>query len=86
MNSCPFCNGEVIKYSSMNGYPTMQTAIENMLSMFGGQPKHDERLSMGIQLQDGNRLCWDSSAREYAVCDVEIRYCPFCGKELEPKS
>ena len=86
MSDCRFCNGNVIKAGSMNGYPTMEMALNRFMNVFSiefcfGQEK-DETLSLGIQLQHGNRLCWDSSSREYATLDVEIQYCPFCGKEL----
>ena len=85
MADCPFCNGSVIKPDSVNGNPTMLMAINNLLSVFGYEPKHEDKLSLGIQLQHGNRLCWDSSAQEYAVLEVEIRYCPFCRRELVRK-
>lgn len=83
MNSCPFCNGEVIEPDSVcDGLPTIGMTIDRLSAAFGFTPKKSSRCSLGIQLQGKNRLCWDNSAREYALLDVEIRYCPFCGREL----
>ena len=88
MSDCRFCNGEVIKPGSVGpGLPTISMAVDQLCAAFGYRPsnKDKEKCHLGIQLQHGNRLCWDSSAREYATLDVEIQFCPFCGSKLEYK-
>jgi len=85
---CRFCNGEAISCDDVGeGIQTMSMMVDAMFeNLFGyTEKKKNDYLKNGIQLQRGNRLCFDSSAREYAVLDIEIRYCPFCGKELEPE-
>lgn len=86
MKECRFCNGEVISGESIgDGIPTALMAIDSLASAFEfGEKKNKESCEDGIQLRSGNRLCWDNSSREYATQDVEIRFCPFCGKVLEP--
>lgn len=89
MNNCKFCNGEVIEPGSVgDGFQNMSMMIDRLQYAFGFEAKSQTfgYCKNGIQLQNGNRLCWDNSAREYALLDVEIRYCPFCGRELEYKS
>ena len=67
MSECRFCNGEFIEPGSVgDGLPTISMAIDRLSEAFGFAPKKPTRCSLGIQLQNGNRLCWDNSAREYA--------------------
>ena len=79
--NCPFCNGEVIEAENYRGGGTPN--ISMMLETLSGK-KHEKNgyCSNGIQLENGNQLCFDNSAREYTLLSVEIKYCPFCGKEL----
>ena len=83
MAKCDFCEGIPIEAEYVSGgIQTMEMMIGNLAAAFGDIKKNNERLENGIQLQDGNKLCFDSSAREYAVLSIEIKHCPFCGKEL----
>ena len=90
MEECMFCSGAVIKPTDVLGSNrNMAMAIEMFGNAFGYKPlksRNQETCTNGIQLQNGNRLCFDNSGREYAMLDVEIRYCPFCGRELEYES
>jgi len=88
MGDCRFCNGEVIKPDDVGiGLQTVSMMLDRLCFGVGYDRPHrnTEQCSLGIQLQNGNRLCWDSSAREYATLDVEIQFCPFCGSKLEYK-
>lgn len=80
MNECIFCSGTPIdaEYCG-DGIKTMGM----MLGMLFGAGKSETECNNGIQLQHGNMLVFDNSAREYAPLSIEIRYCPFCGKELK---
>ena len=83
MDDCKFCAGKAIsaEYAG-EGIKTMGM----MLGMLFGMDKDNENeLNNGIQLQEGNELTFDNSAREYAPLAIEIKYCPFCGKELVHK-
>ena len=87
MTNCAFCNGEVIEaeYAS-EGFQTMSMMVDSISSIFGfGKKDKPTKCKNGIQLQEGNKLYFDSSAREYSLLGIEIKYCPFCGKELEQK-
>lgn len=78
---CAFCAGKVINAEyAQDGIKTMGMMLSMLMGRFD---EVKEKCDNGIQLQDGNKLCFDNSAREYAVLSVDIRYCPFCGKELK---
>ena len=53
-----------------------------MLDTLFGKNEKPDHCQNGIQLTDGNKLCFDNSACEYRLLAVDIKYCPFCGKEL----
>jgi len=82
MDECRFCSGKPVKaeYSFGGGYNTMRM----MLGMIVGRYEdEDDPVVEGIQLKRGNLLIFDSSSGEYVRLGVDIKYCPFCGKELE---
>ena len=56
-----------------------------MLGVMAGLGNDQERdyAYNGIMLKNGNMLCFDNSAGEYAELAIDINYCPFCGKELK---
>lgn len=82
MNDCAFCNGKLISAEYVGqGIITMSMMVG---MLFGGGSDDEERdyAYNGIIIKDGNRLCFDNSAGEYAELSLEIKHCPFCGKEL----
>lgn len=85
MNDCRFCNGDVIEAEYCgDGFKTMGMMLDVLMARFGSGKKESEECKNGIQLQNGNRLAFDNSACEYATLEIEIMYCPFCGRELHP--
>ena len=80
MDDCMFCSGCPVKAEYVGqGIKTMSM----MLGMMFGRDEDEDECNNGIQLQNGNQLVFDNSAREYAPLSIDIRYCPFCGKELK---
>jgi len=87
-NNCKFCAGKIVHSHSIatkGGYRTMHEMV-NML--FGKEdPDEDEygplAVSDGVRLVYGNRMRFDTSSQEYVPHELEINYCPFCGKELK---
>lgn len=77
---CRFCSENPVRAECTvgDGFKTMGM----MIDMLFGRPSDDDRLENGIQLQDGNLLCFDNSAREYVPLGIRIGYCPLCGREL----
>ena len=82
-HECRFCSENPVKAECTvgNGIKTMSM----MIGMLFGRMSDDDRLEDGIQLQDGNLLCFDNSSREYVPLGVRIGYCPMCGRELTQK-
>ena len=81
--ACLFCQGKPISGTPVgNGIDTFHTMISKI---FGGHEEQDQ-LNNGIQLLRGNVLCADSSSMEYNPIEIEINYCPFCGRELKGES
>ena len=76
---CEFCEErKLVKFSAVGqGTWTMHT---NMKLLFGGG--HDDKKIDCIFLEEGNSLGCDTSSGEYAPQYLDIKYCPFCGKEL----
>ena len=80
MEECIFCKGYNVKAEYVGqGIKTMGM----MLGMMFGRDEDETECNNGIQLQNGNQLVFDNSAREYAPLSIDIHYCPFCGKELK---
>ena len=74
---CAFCKGKRIKMDAIgSGIRTMQI---NLYSLLGNM----EDIDGGIHLVGKNKLAYDNSSGEYAEQMVYIKYCPFCGTELE---
>ena len=84
MSDCKFCNGEPRQADELSGggIKTMGMMID---MLFGSRTERDYAYN-GIQLKNGNLLCFDNSACEYTVLGIRVNYCPFCGKELKEKS
>lgn len=85
-SKCRFCSGNNVpaEYTIGDGFKTMGMMIGMLSGMFGNEDE-PERLYNGIQLQSGNMLCFDNSAREYVPLGIRIGNCPFCGRELKPE-
>ena len=84
MSECPFCAGKAVKAEYCGqGIKT----ISMMLSMMFGPNEDEEQdyANNGIMLKNGNQLCFDNSAGEYAELSIEIKNCPFCGKSLKAR-
>ena len=87
MNECKFCLGKPINsYSVGNGIKTMSEMISSFMfivdSTLGRKDDEETKLSNGIMLVDGNKMHVDNSAREYDPVEIEINYCPMCGRKL----
>lgn len=80
---CRFCCGAPVpaEETAGDGIKTM----EMILNLMFGRSSEDEYVSNGIQLMDGNLLCFDNSAREYQTLGIRIGHCPLCGRELKPE-
>lgn len=78
-SKCDFCEGKTINSQYMKS--GLITKKNKYSTMFNTVDKY--RWEDGIWLENGNLLTYDSSSGEYASQGVEIKYCPFCGKELE---
>lgn len=78
--NCDFCNGEWMESSGLGDGVIRPVGI-NLAWITGKWPKgHGVRLDRN----DGKAyLMFDNSCCEYAEGAIEIRYCPFCGKEIE---
>ena len=75
---CDFCEGKFVHAEYIGeGIRTMST---NFHLLFG-EPQTSE--VDGVQ-RNGNVMMFDNSSGEYAKQGVEIKFCPFCGKELKP--
>ena len=78
-SKCGFCDGHTINCQCIySGTVTMKNRMRYMFGKAVDSPKED-----GIWMEDGNYLAYDSSSGEYAPEGIRIKYCPFCGKELE---
>ena len=89
MSECKFCEGKIVHSHSIatrNGFRTMHEMVN---SLFGREdPDEDENFGPlavcdGIRLVNGNKMRFDTSSQEYLPHELEINYCPFCGKELK---
>ena len=80
-SECRFCSGNNVPAECTigDGFKTMGM----MLRMLFGNDDGSADLYNGIQLQSGNMLCFDNSAREYVPLGIRIGYCPLCGRELK---
>ena len=76
---CDFCDdGKTVHGDSAGGgFETMRSMWN---SIIGSAPCHN--YEDGIWMR-GNELCYESSSGEYSSQSVTIKYCPFCGRELE---
>lgn len=85
-SECRFCCGEPVNAEATvgEGIKTMSMMID---LMFGSiRSSTSEYVKNGIQLEDGNMMVFDNSAREYIPLGIRIGYCPFCGRELKQES
>ena len=84
MNDCTFCDGKIIKANISDGIKAKRTMMDGILSIERMDNDKKESLSYcGIRLKGGNKMAFDNSSGEFEELQVEIRYCPFCGRELE---
>lgn len=85
MDNCRFCSGKWVNGGEIGeGIPTMFTSLRFLGAALGVMEEKETEYD-GIHLVDGNKLAFDNSSGEYAEQMLEINYCPFCGKKLEPK-
>lgn len=80
MNECKFCGGDLIPVERFgeNGFRPMSV---NLFFITGTYP---ENYGITLKKQEGHVfLCFDNSCGEYCEGQIEIKYCPFCGKELK---
>ena len=81
MDNCKFCEGKAIKAEYVgSGIKTMNMMLGMLM---GREEREGTECENGIQLQNGNQLVFDNSAREYAELAIEIEFCPFCGRKLK---
>lgn len=78
-SKCDFCEGKTINSQYMKS--GLVTKKNKYSKMFNAVDKY--KWEDGVWLENGNLLTYDSSSGEYASQGVKIKYCPFCGKELE---
>lgn len=76
---CDFCEGGKTVHgdSAGGGFETMRTMWN---AIIGTVPRNN--YEDGIWMR-GNKLRYESSSGEYSSQSVTIKYCPFCGRELE---
>lgn len=76
---CEFCQKENFQpaegFDRNTGYMTMTAMLDKIFAA------HDQPSGSGIYLKC-HRLFFDNSSDEYADGYIEIKYCPFCGKEI----
>lgn len=75
---CDFCDGGKTVHGGSAGdrFETVHTMWNGII----GLPCHN--YEDGIWMK-GNLLCYESSSGEYSSQSVIIKFCPFCGRELE---
>ena len=91
MSECKFCEGKVIHSHSIPVKNGIRTLHEISKILFGREdPDEDEdeeygplAVCDGVRLVHGNKMRFDTSSQEYVPHELEISYCPFCGKELK---
>ena len=76
---CDFCEGGKTVHgdSAGGGFETMRTMWN---ALIGTSPC--KNCEDGIWMR-GNELYYESSSGEYSSQSIPIKYCPFCGRELE---
>ena len=83
MDICGFCSGKAVpaEYCG-DGIKSLGMMVE----MFIGRKDTERDYAYnGVMLKAGNKLCFDNSSAEYTELSIDIKYCPFCGRELKPE-
>ena len=90
MSECKFCEGKVVHSHSIPVKNGTRTLHELVHLVFGSEDSDEDdedygplAVCDGVRLVYGNRMRFDTSSQEYVPHELEISYCPFCGKELK---